>query len=66
MSGPPEAQHAWEETFHADDRGRPVAPRFHRLLMLDVRHAPTRPTRRGSRPRCARWSGASRAGPTDC
>ena len=41
MSGPPEAQHAWEDTFHADDRGRPVAPRFHRLLMLDVRHAPT-------------------------
>jgi hypothetical protein len=37
----PEAQHAWEGTFRTDARGRPVAPRFHRLLMLDVRGAPT-------------------------
>jgi hypothetical protein len=37
----PEAQHAWEATFRTDVRGRPVAPRFHRLLMLDVRGTPT-------------------------
>jgi hypothetical protein len=41
MSAPPAAQHAWEATFHADARGRPVAPRFHRLLMLDVHGTPT-------------------------
>jgi hypothetical protein len=37
----PDAQHAWEATFRADARGRPLAPRFHRLLMLDVRGTPT-------------------------
>jgi hypothetical protein len=37
----PAAQHAWEDTFHADARGRPVAPRFHRLLMLDVHGTPS-------------------------
>jgi hypothetical protein len=36
----PEAQHAWEATLRTDARGRPVAPRFHRLLMLDVRGTP--------------------------
>jgi hypothetical protein len=41
MSPLPDAQHAWEATFHTDARGRPVAPRFHRLLMLDVRGTPT-------------------------
>jgi hypothetical protein len=41
MTRLPEAQHAWEATFHADERGRPLAPRFHRLLMLDVRGVPT-------------------------
>jgi hypothetical protein len=37
----PDAQHAWEATLRADARGRPLAPRFHRLLMLDVRGTPT-------------------------
>ncbi len=37
----PDAQHAWEDTFRADRRGRPLAPRFHRLLMLAVRGRPT-------------------------
>jgi hypothetical protein len=37
----PEAQHAWKATFAADDEGRPVAPRFHRLLMLEVAGTPT-------------------------
>jgi hypothetical protein len=37
----PEAQHAWEPTFRADEEGRPLAPRFHRLLMLDVLDHPT-------------------------
>jgi hypothetical protein len=41
VSGLPDAQHAWEATFHTDARGRPVAPRFHRLLMLDVRGTPS-------------------------
>jgi hypothetical protein len=41
VSSLPDAQHAWEATFRADARGRPVAPRFHRLLMLDVRGTPT-------------------------
>src|SRR5262249_62091993 len=38
---PPDAQHAWEDTFAADERGRPLAPRFHRLLMLELRGQPT-------------------------
>lgn len=37
----PDAQHSWEATFHADTHGRPVAPRFHRLLMIDVHGTPT-------------------------
>jgi hypothetical protein len=37
----PAAQHAWEDTFHTDEIGRPVAPRFHRLLMLDVVGTPS-------------------------
>ncbi|MER5462930.1 hypothetical protein ABT010_20040 [Streptomyces sp. NPDC002668] len=37
----PEAQHAWESTFLTDEVGRPLAPRFHRLLMLDVVDHPT-------------------------
>lgn len=41
MKPRPDAQHAWEATFHTDAQGRPVAPRFHRLLMLDVRGTPT-------------------------
>jgi hypothetical protein len=32
----PAAQHAWEATFRRDDAGRPEAPQFHRLLMIDV------------------------------
>jgi hypothetical protein len=42
MTPLPDAQHAWEATFRTDELGRPVAPRFHRLLMLDVRGTPTR------------------------
>jgi hypothetical protein len=41
MTRLPAAQHAWEATFAADDEGRPVAPRFHRLLMLKVTGTPT-------------------------
>jgi hypothetical protein len=41
MSMLPTAQHAWEDTFHHDARGRAVGPRFHRLLMLDVVRRPT-------------------------
>lgn len=37
----PEAQHAWEDTFAADDVGRPRPPRFHRLVMLDVVRTPS-------------------------
>ncbi len=33
-------QHAWEASFRTDAQGRPLAPRFHRLLMLDVRGTP--------------------------
>ncbi|MGW6566002.1 DUF7405 family protein [Streptomyces sp. NPDC054975] len=36
MTDVPAAQHAWEDTFHHDEEGRPLAPRFHRLLLLDV------------------------------
>jgi hypothetical protein len=42
MSRLPASQHAWEATFGVDARGRPVAPRFHRLLMLGVRGTPGR------------------------
>jgi hypothetical protein len=41
VTGLPDAQHAWEATFSVDARGRPLAPRFHRLLMIDVRGTPT-------------------------
>lgn len=41
MTMPPAAQHAWEATFATDREGRPVAPRFHRLLMLDVTGTPS-------------------------
>ncbi|MFE0105799.1 hypothetical protein [Streptomyces sp. NPDC059009] len=37
----PAAQHAWEATFDHDEEGRPLAPRHHRLLMLDVTGTPT-------------------------
>jgi hypothetical protein len=37
----PAAQHAWEDTFRHDAKGRALAPRFHRLLMLDVLREPT-------------------------
>lgn len=40
MTGRTDAQHAWEATFRSDAQGRPLAPRFHRLLMLDVRGTP--------------------------
>lgn len=33
-------QHAWEASFRTDDLGRPLAPRFQRLLMADVHGAP--------------------------
>ena len=35
-------QHAWEASFAADDRGRPLAPPFHRLVMLDLTRSPDR------------------------
>jgi hypothetical protein len=41
MTPLPDAQHAWEASFATDDDGRPMAPRFHRLLMLDVTGTPT-------------------------
>jgi hypothetical protein len=41
MTSLPEAQHAWESTFRTDPEGRPLAPLFHRLLMLDVVGTPT-------------------------
>jgi hypothetical protein len=36
----PEAQHAWEDTYATDTLGRPLPPRFHRLVMLDVTRTP--------------------------
>lgn len=36
----PEAQHAWEDTYATDAIGRPLPPRFHRLVMFDVTRAP--------------------------
>ncbi|WP_424217505.1 DUF7405 family protein (plasmid) [Streptomyces sp. BI20] len=35
------AQHAWEDTYGTDEIGRPVPPRRHRLLMLEVLGRPT-------------------------
>lgn len=40
-----DAQHAWEDTFGTDVAGRPVGPRFHRLVLLDVTRAPDRADR---------------------
>ena len=37
----PEAQHAWEHAYGADAAGRPLPPRFHRLVMLDLARTPT-------------------------
>ena len=37
----PAAQHAWEHAYGADEAGRPLPPRFHRLVMLDVARTPT-------------------------
>lgn len=39
--GLPNSQHAWDATLARDATGNPVAPRFDRLLMLDVAGAPT-------------------------
>jgi hypothetical protein len=36
----PEAQHAWEGTYASDALGRPLPPRFHRLVMFDVLRPP--------------------------
>ncbi len=36
------SQHAWEDAFTSDPLGRPVPPRFHRLLMLDAARPPDR------------------------
>jgi hypothetical protein len=36
----PEAQHAWECTYATDAVGRPLPPRFHRLVMFDVTRTP--------------------------
>jgi hypothetical protein len=36
----PDAQHAWEDTYATDELGRPLPPRFHRLVMLDVTRTP--------------------------
>lgn len=37
-----DAQHAWEETYGVDAAGRPVGPRFHRLVLLDLTASPSR------------------------
>ena len=37
----PEAQHAWEHAYGTDPAGRPLPPRFHRLVMLDLARTPT-------------------------
>ncbi len=34
------AQHAWEGTYASDGLGRPLPPRFHRLVMFDVTRTP--------------------------
>jgi hypothetical protein len=36
----PEAQHAWEDTYATDGLGRPLPPRFHRLIMFEVTRPP--------------------------
>ncbi len=36
----PEAQHAWEDAYATDALGRPLPPRFHRLVMLEVIRTP--------------------------
>jgi hypothetical protein len=35
-----EAQHAWEATYASDGLGRPLPPRFHRLVMFDLMRTP--------------------------
>jgi hypothetical protein len=50
----PQAQHDWEATYATDALGRPLPPRFHRLVMFDV-------TRTPSRTDVARLEGALRA-----
>ncbi len=40
-AGLPARQHAWVQTLHRDKYGNPLAPRFDRLLFLDVRGRPT-------------------------
>jgi hypothetical protein len=37
----PLAQHAWNASLRRDRHGNPVAPRFHSVLLLDLRHRPT-------------------------
>jgi hypothetical protein len=41
MSHLPSGQHFWESTFGVDEQRRPIGPKFHRLLMLDVISRPT-------------------------
>ncbi|WP_216916970.1 DUF7405 family protein [Nocardia noduli] len=36
MSGLPAGQHEWEATFGRDEIGRPVPPRYHHLILVDV------------------------------
>lgn len=37
----PSGQHFWESTYGLDEQRRPIGPKFHRLLMLDVLSRPT-------------------------
>lgn len=60
----PAAQHAWEDTFRADEAGRALPPRHHRLLMLDVVGSPCRATPTTWRPRSAPWRSGTGTGPT--
>lgn len=40
-AGLPRQQHAWAKSLHRDEFGNPIAPRFDRLLLFDVRGRPT-------------------------
>ncbi|WP_214105779.1 DUF7405 family protein [Acrocarpospora catenulata] len=40
MSNLPAGQHEWEATFGRDELGRPVPPRHHRLILLDLVESP--------------------------
>ncbi len=40
-SGLPPSQHEWQQGLARDEFGNPIAPRFNRLLMLDLRSPPT-------------------------